>query len=112
MTVFAANVIQVLTGKGKRKPQSWGYCKSKASVMSLGRWRCARQPRLFHSGVPGKEIPSTNTFDPPRKESKKVSASSSASPSDKALYIIGLNQTRTFYSTNSLSKWALICCQS
>ena len=51
-------------------------------------------------------------FDSPRKESKKVSASSSASPSNKALYIIGFNQTRTFCSTSSLSKWALICCQS
>lgn len=41
---------------------------------------------------------SLRTYDPPWEESKKVSASSSASPSDKALYVIGLNQTRTFCS--------------
>lgn len=57
--------ILVLTGKGKRKPQSWGYCKSKASVMSLGevavcpaapplpfRWAWQRGPVYEHFLIP------------------------------------------------------------
>lgn len=55
----------------KENPKAEAIVNQRPPLCPLGRWRCARQPRLFHSGEPGKEVQSTNTFWSPTEGVKE-----------------------------------------
>lgn len=48
----------------KENPKAEAIVNQRPQLCPSGRWRCALQPRLFRSSVPGKEIQSTNIWSP------------------------------------------------